>query len=48
MKFLINMLYKFALKHEYVSKNYAELGDIFKYSNKNPNKRDREVFQRRY
>ena len=46
MKFLISMLYKFALKHEYVSKNYAELVDISKYSNKNPNKRDREKFSK--
>lgn len=46
MKFLLNMLYKFALKNEYVDKNYAELVDIAKYSNKNPNKRDREKFSK--
>lgn len=46
MKFLLNMLYKFALKNEYVDKNYAELVDIAKYSDKNPNKRDREKFSK--
>jgi integrase len=46
MKFLLNMLYKFALKNEYVDKNYAELVDISKYSKKNPNKRDREKFSK--
>lgn len=46
MKYLLNMLYRYAIKHEYVTKNYADLVDISKFSNKNPNKRDREKFSR--
>ncbi len=44
LKVLMDQLYKYAMKNELCSKNYADFVDIAKFKDRNPNKRDREKF----
>lgn len=44
MKILISKIYKYAMKYDYVSKDYSEFIDISEYKDKNPNQYNRQKF----
>ena len=44
MKILISKLYKYAMKYNYVTKDYSQYIDISQYKDKNPNKYGRKKF----
>lgn len=44
MKILISKMYKYAMKYDYVSKDYSQYIDISQYKDKNPNQYDRQKF----
>ena len=46
LKVLFGQLYEYALKNDVCNKNYAEFVDIAKYKDRNPNKRDRNKFDK--
>lgn len=46
LKVLFGQLYEYALKNDVCNKNYAEFVDIVKYKDRNPNKRDKNKFDR--
>ena len=46
IKVLFNQLYDYALKYEIVGKDYSEYVDIIQYKDKNPNKYDRNKFDK--
>lgn len=45
MKILISKMYKYAMKYDYVSKDYSQYIDISQYKDKNPNQYDRQKFK---
>jgi len=46
LKVLFGQLYEYALKNDVCNKNYAEFVDIAKYKDRNPNRRDRNKFDK--
>ncbi|MBO5453911.1 MAG: tyrosine-type recombinase/integrase [Clostridia bacterium] len=46
LKVLFGQLYEYALKNDVCNKNYAEFVDIVKYKDRNPNKRDKNKFDK--
>ena len=46
LKVLFGQMYEYALKNDVCNKNYAEFVDILKYKDRNPNRRDRNKFDR--
>ena len=46
LKVLFGQLYEYALKNDVCNKNYAEFVDIVKYKDRNPNRRDRNKFDK--
>lgn len=46
IKILFNQMYEFALKNELCNKDYSSFVDISQYKDKNPNKYDRNKFER--
>ena len=46
LKVLFGQLYDYALKNDVCNKNYAEFVDIAKFKDRNPNKRDRNKFDK--
>lgn len=46
LKVLFGQLYEYALKNDVCNKNYAEFVDIVKYKDRNPNRRDKNKFDK--
>ena len=46
LKVLFGQMYEYALKNDVCNKNYAEFVDILKYKDRNPNRRDRNKFDK--
>jgi integrase len=47
LKVLFNQIYDFALKNEICNKDYSEFIDIVKFKDRNPNKYDRNKFEKK-
>jgi len=47
LKVLFNQLYDYAIKNDICNKNYSEFVDIVRYKDRNPNKYDRNKFDKK-